>query len=117
MEMTRDLYSLNYFEKLMVLLCQILLNPASAATAEVILMQIFAMSPSMESALKYVELITSSKLLAFHASICTDVTCAAGHDLALFCANFHSIGLCFVYRSVGKILDVCHCCRLQGHCN
>ena len=41
--------------------------------------------------------------LAFHANICTDA-CAVGHDLALFCTDFHSICSCSVYESVGEVL-------------
>ena len=40
--MTRDLYNLNLFAKVMVLLHQILFNLAIAAVAEAILMQISA---------------------------------------------------------------------------
>ena len=35
-----------------------------------------------------------------HANICTDVVLAVGQDLALFCADLHSICCCSVYESV-----------------
>ena len=44
------------------------------------------------------------QLLAIHANICTDVVHAVGHDLALFCADFHSICWCSVYESVCEVL-------------
>ena len=42
MEVTKDLYNLNLFAKLMVLLCRVWFNLAIAAIAEAILMQISA---------------------------------------------------------------------------
>ena len=44
------------------------------------------------------------KLLAVHANIRTDVVHAVGHDLTLFCADFHSTCRCSVYESVGEVL-------------
>ena len=43
-------------------------------------------------------------LLAVHADICTDVFRAVGHDLALVCADFHSMCSCSVYEFVGEAL-------------
>ena len=45
-------------------------------------------------------------LLAAHTNIFTAVVLAVGHDLALFCADFHSILRCSVYRSVGEFLKI-----------
>ena len=42
-------------------------------------------------------------LLAVHANIFTYV-CAVGHDLPLFCADFHSIYRCSIYWSVDEVL-------------
>ena len=53
---------------------------------------------------KYLELLTSSNFWPFMLIICTDVACAVGHDLALFCADFHSICRCSVYESVDEVL-------------
>ena len=36
--------------------------------------------------------------------ICDDVVRVVGHDLALFCADFHSIYPCSVYESVVEVL-------------
>ena len=103
--MARDLYSLNLLSKLMVLLQQILLDQAIAAITETVLMQISTEQvPSLHRiASRYLTLVTT-ELLAVHADMCTDVVRAVGHDLALFCANFHSICLCSVYESVCEVL-------------
>ena len=65
--MTRDFYNLNLLVKLMVLLHQILFNPAVAAIAEAILMQI---SPEQVPFLqrvapRYLKLVTSSNFWPF----------------------------------------------------
>ena len=92
--MTRDSYNLHLHEKLMVLHCQITLNPAVAAIAiaEAVLMKIFAEQvPSLHRV--YSQVLEAGRLLylkAVHADICTDVR-AVGHYLALFCADLHSI--------------------------
>ena len=44
------------------------------------------------------------QILADHTNICTDVVRAVGPDVALFCADFHSICRCSVYDSVGEVL-------------
>ena len=52
---------------------------------------------------RYLKLVTSSNFWPFML-IGTNVVCAVGHDLALFCADIHFICCCFVYKSVGEIL-------------
>ena len=44
-------------------------------------------------------------VLSVNAAVCADVVCAVGHDVALFCADFHSICPCFVCESVGEVLN------------
>ena len=41
--------------------------------------------------------------VAVHVNIYTDVVCAVGHDLPLFCADSHSICCCSVYETVGEV--------------
>ena len=77
----------------MVLRRQVLFSLASPAIAEAILLQT---SAEQESSLH--------RLLP--GSICTDVVRAVGHDLALFCAGFHSTCRCFVCESVGEVLKI-----------
>ena len=45
-------------------------------------------------------LLTSERSCKFN----TDVVRGAGHDLALFYADFHSLCWCSVYESVGRVL-------------
>ena len=106
MEATRDRYNLNLLAKLMVLLGQILFNLAVAAVAEAILMPITSerMPFLYRVASKYLELVTSSNFWPFMLIICTDVARAVGRDLALFCADFHSICRRSIYESVGEVL-------------
>ena len=77
----------------MVLHRQILFSLAIAAIAGAILMRTSAeqVLSLYRVAPRYLKLVTSTKPLAIHANIGTDVVRAAGHDLALFCADFHSI--------------------------
>ena len=107
MEATRDRYNLNLLAKLMVLLRQILFNLAVAAVAEAILVPITSgrMSFLYRVASKYLELVTSSNFWPFMLIICTDVARAVGRDLALFCADFHSIRTRSFYESFSKVLN------------
>ena len=52
--------------------------------------------------MKVLETVHLLWLLA--VNICTDVVRAVSHDLALFCADFHSICRCSVYEPVGESL-------------
>ena len=65
---------------------QILFSLASAVSAETILIV----------ASRYLKLVTPSNIWLFMLNICTDVVCAVGHDLAIFCADFYSICCCSV---------------------
>ena len=51
---------------------------------------------------RYLKLVTASNCLSF---IYTDIFCAVGHYLALFCADFHSKCCYYVYKSVGEVLS------------
>ena len=107
--MTRGLYSLNMLAKVMVLHRQILFSLAIAAIAGAILMRISAEQvPSLNrTALMYLKLVTSSNFWPFMLiNICTDLACAVGHNLGLFCADFYSISRCSVYEYVGEVLKV-----------
>ena len=90
----------------MVLLGHILFNLAVAAVAEAILMPITSerMPFLYRVASKYLELVTSSNFWPFMLIICTDVARAVGRDLALFCADFHSIRTRSFYESFGEVL-------------
>ena len=103
--------------KLMVLHCQFLFSLTIAAIVEVILMWTSAEQvPSLHRvAPRYLKLVTSSNFWPFML-IGTNVVCAVGHDLALFCADIHSICRCFVYESIGEVLKVCHCYRPYDGC-
>ena len=104
--LTRDLWSLNLLAELIVLHCQILFSLAVAAIANTILDRATAaqvlflqrVAPQLH------ETGHLLSLLAVHPSICTDVVRAAGHELGLFCADFHSICRCSLYESVGEVL-------------
>ena len=67
MEVTKDLYSLNFLVKLMVLHHQILFSLATANVAEAILMRTSAEQvPSLQrAALKYLRLVTFSNFWPF----------------------------------------------------
>ena len=93
--------------KLMVLHRQILFSLAIAAIAEAILMISAEQMPSLHRvAPRYFKLVTTSNIWPFMLKFCSDVVRAVGHDLALFCADFHSICRCSVYESVGEVLTV-----------
>ena len=94
--------------KLMVLHCQILFSLAIVAIAEAILMQISTEQvPSLyRIAPRYLKLVTSCNLWPFMLISATYVVCAVRYDLALFCADFHSICHCSVYTSVGEVLKL-----------
>ena len=102
--MTRDLQGLNLLPKLMVLHCHTLFILAIAAIAEAILGLTSAEQvPSLHRvAPRYLKLVTASNCLSF---IYTDVFCAVGHYLALFCADFHSKCSYSVFKSVGEVLS------------
>ena len=53
---------------------------------------------------RYWKEVTPSNPWPFISNNRTDVACAFGYDLALFCADFHSISLCSVYEFSGKVL-------------
>ena len=102
--MTRALYNMNLLTKLIVL---ILFNLAIAAITEAILIRTSTEQvPSLHRvARRYLKLVTSANFWTFMPIIiCTNVVCSVGHDLALFCADFHSICCCSVYESVGEVL-------------
>ena len=90
------------------MLCQILLNLAIAAIADAILMQISAEQISAfifaQGCSQVLEIGHFLWPLDVHANICTDVVNAAGHDLALYRADFHSICPCSVYVYVNEVL-------------
>ena len=52
---------------------------------------------------RYFKLVTTSNIWPFMLKFCSDVVRAVGHDLALFCADFHSICRCSVYEFVGVL--------------
>ena len=111
MEETRDLHSLNVRAKLVVLHRQILFSLAIAAITEAILMLTSAEQvPSFQSvAPRYLKLVTSSNSWPFRLiSALIIFVRAGGHDLTLFCADFHSICRCSVYESVGALLHNLH---------
>ena len=90
--------------KLMVLHRQILFSLAIAAIAEAILMMSAEQMPSLHRvAPRYFKLVTTSNIWPFMLKFCSDVVRAVGHDLALFCADFHSICRCSVYEFVGVL--------------
>ena len=104
--MTRDLWSLNLLAKPIVLHRHnnyILLSLATAAIAEAILMRTSAeqMPPLHRVAPSYSKLVTSSTFMLIFALMSFY---AAGRNLALFCADFHSIWLCSVHESIGEVL-------------
>ena len=109
--MTRYLYSLNLLAKLMVLHLQILFSLAISAIAEAILIRTYAEQvPCLYRVAPrycklYFKVVTSSTFLAVQANICTDVVRAVDRDLALFCADFHSVCLCSVFESVGATIS------------
>ena len=91
----------------MVLHRQILFSLATAAIAGAILMQ--ASAEQMSSLHRVAQVLETGHLLylpAVHANTCPHVVRAVGHDLALFCADFHSICCCSVYESVVEVPKV-----------
>ena len=52
---------------------------------------------------RYSKLVTSANFWPF--MLITDVVRVVGHDLALFCADFHSIRRCSVYEPVDEVLN------------
>ena len=86
------------------LLRQILFNWPLLLFAEAILVWISAEQvPSVQRvAPRYL------KLRAGHTNIFTDVAHAVGHELALFCADFHSIHPFSVYESVAEVAEVAY---------
>ena len=92
--------------KLMVLYRQVLFSLAIAAIAEVILMQTSVEHvPSLQCCSQVPETGHLLQILADHTNICTDVVRAVGPDVALFCADFHSICRCSVSESVDEVLQ------------
>ena len=67
MEVTSDLYNLNLLAKLMVLHCQILFSPVTAAITETVLMQTSAEQVSFlhKVVSRYLQLVTSSNFWPF----------------------------------------------------
>ena len=76
----------------------------SLVIAEAILIQTSAeLVPFLHRvAPRYLKLVTASNCLSF---IYTDIFCAVGHYLALFCADFHSKCSYSVFKSVGEVLS------------
>ena len=68
--MTRDLYNLNLFAKLMVLLRQILFNPAIAAVAEAILMRISADCPEISEVVDVSDLVDQEQSCLWSDGTC-----------------------------------------------
>ena len=84
---------------------QFLFSLAIAAIAEAIVRISAEQVPSLQRvALRYLKLVTSSNSWPFMFIICTDIVSAVGHDLARFCADFHSIYRCSVYERVDEFL-------------
>ena len=86
----------------MVLHHQILFTLAITTIAQAIPMR--ASAEHVLSLHRVLEIVHHLYLLAVHANICTNVVRAVGLDLALFCADFHSICRCSVCESVGEVL-------------
>ena len=63
------------------------------------------MQTSAEQAPSVHRVVARYLKLAFHANICPDVVHAGSHDLAVFCADFHSVCRCCVYESVDEVLE------------
>ena len=96
MEVTRDLYNLNLLAKLMVLHCQILCILTIAAIAEAILIRISAehVLSLHRVAPRYLKLVTSSKFWPLTLISALMLFMLFVKNLALFCADFHSICRC-----------------------
>ena len=93
----------------MVLHRQILFSLAIAAIAEALLMRTSAKQvPSLYTvAHRYLELVISPNFWPLMLILfCTNIVRAAGHDLALFCTNLHSICRCSLYEPVGEVLEL-----------